>query len=349
MYVDGVLRVVQVGLGGFGRSWAAIAHTAPGVRLVGTADPMIDARRWAKHELGFSSGALFSSLDEALERSSCDAVVVITPPETHYTLVTRALLAGKHVLVEKPLATTLAEAQTLVAAAGAAGRILMVSQNYRFRPPARAARQAIANGLLGDLIHVSIRCRRDTRRTWPADNFRYHMRHPYVLDMAIHHVDLLRALTSRNVRRIDARSWRIPDSPFCHEPACAALLELDGGVPVLYEGTWATRDQETSWNADWEIVGESGRLLWTGGLDDALIGDVAVERWEQPPIYLTLPSLAHPDRAGALQAFRAATLTGAEPETSARDNIQSLAVVLGCVASIERQAPVDVASLFGGA
>ncbi|MGH2560128.1 MAG: Gfo/Idh/MocA family protein, partial [Thermomicrobiales bacterium] len=346
---DGVIKVVQVGLGGFGRSWAKIAVNAPSIHLVGVADPAADARSWAANELELPATALFSSLDEALERSSCDAVLVITPPETHHALVAQALQAGKHVLVEKPLATTLPEAQELIQTADQAARILMVSQNYRFRAPARAAQQAITGGQLGALIHVAVRCRRDTRRTWPVDNFRYHMRHPYVVDMAIHHVDLLRALTGRNVRRVDARSWRIPDSPFCHDPACAALIELDGGVPVLYEGTWATRDQETSWNAAWEIVGESGRLIWTGGLDDPLSGDVTIETWGQPPIQLPQPSSAYLDRAGTLQAFRVATLTGEEPATSARDNLHSLAVVLGCIASIERGVSVDVATLLGGA
>ena len=53
--------------------------------------------------------------------------------------------------------------------------------------------------MLGDLAAVRVRCLRDTRDLWPPDNFRYEMRHPFVLDMSIHHADLLRAITGQEV------------------------------------------------------------------------------------------------------------------------------------------------------
>jgi predicted dehydrogenase len=66
------------------------------------------------------------------------------------------------------------------------------------------------------------------------------------------------------VRGVFARSWRLPDRPLVHHPAVAAILDLDGGVPVVYEGDWAIHGPETSWNGAWEIIGERGRLLWRG-------------------------------------------------------------------------------------
>ena len=101
-------------------------------------------------------------------------------------------------------------------------------------------------------------------------------------------------------------------------------------------GDWATRDRETSWNGDWELLGKRGCLRWTGGEIDPLTGDVILERWGHPPQSVEQPPLPHADRLGTLQAFRAAVATGREPETSARNNIQSLAIVLACVESIER-------------
>jgi predicted dehydrogenase len=223
----------------------------------------------------------------------------------------------------------------------------MVSQNYRFRRPARAVQKLVAEGAIGDLLAVAIRCRRDTRALWPADDFRYRIEHPFVLDMSIHHLDLLRAVTGREATRVDARGWRVPDSPYRHDPAVAALFGLEGGAAVTYEGTWATHDPETSWNGDWELLGERGRATWTGGQPDATAGDVTLHRWGEPPEVVPQPELTHVDRAGTLRAFRVAVETGVEPETSARDNLKSLALVLACAASIESGAGADLATWRG--
>jgi predicted dehydrogenase len=340
------LRIVQAGLGGFGRSWAHIVRASPSAELIAVVDPAETARDWAGAELGLRADQIFDTLDAAIAAVAPDAVVVVTPPDTHHATATVALAAGCHVLIEKPLATGIEDAIDLVAAAARAQRVLMVSQNYRFRAPARAVRQAIATGALGDLVAVRVTFARDTRTLWPPDNFRYAMRHPLVLDMAIHHADLLRMLTGRNVARLDARSWRAPDSPYVHDPDVLALMELTGGIPVVYDGTWAARDAETSWNADWELVGERGRLRWTGGRDDPLTGEVILEEWGRPPNRLPLPDLAAVDRAGALSAFLAAIAAGVPPETTAADNVNSLAIVLACVRSIERGEPVTLADLM---
>ncbi|HEY7034886.1 MAG TPA: Gfo/Idh/MocA family oxidoreductase [Thermomicrobiales bacterium] len=340
------IRIVQAGLGGFGRSWATIVRDAHGVDLVAVADPAGEARDWGTANLGLDQSRVFASLDDALAAVVPDAVVVVTPPETHHDAVTTALASGCHVLVEKPLATSIGDALDLVAHADRAQRLLMVSQNYRFRPPARAARRVIADGDLGEPVAVRVTFARDTRTLWPPDNFRYAMRHPVVLDMAIHHADLLRMLTGRNVLRLDARSWRAPDSPYVHDPVVFALMELEGGVPVVYEGTWAARGPETSWNADWEIVGERGCLLWTGGRDDPFAGDVVVQQWGRPPSPWALPKLPAVDRGGVLSAFCEAISGGTRPETAAADNVHSLAIVLACVRSIERGESVVMADLL---
>jgi len=144
-----------------------------------------------------------------------------------------------------------------------------------------------------------------------------------------------------------ARSWRVPDSPFVHDPSVAALLDLEGGVPVVYEGDWATRESETSWNGDWEIVGEAGRLFWSGSKEDRGTGEVLLERWGQEPRPVEQPALEYVEREATLQALRAAIEDGEPPETAATDNVKSLAVMLGCVKSIESGEPVDVGALQG--
>jgi predicted dehydrogenase len=338
------MRIVQVGVGGFGRRWAALLHASEAVELTAIVDPAEAARSWAAVNLGLAPDGCLASLDEALARPDWEAALVVTPPQTHHAVATTALRAGKHVLIEKPLATTLPEARALVATAAECGRTLMVSQNYRFRRPARAVQDLVAAGAIGELLAVKLACHRDTRLTFPPGDFRYRMRHPYVLDMAIHHLDLLRVLTGRDVRRVFARSWRVPDSPYLHDPALIAVLMLEGGGAVAYEGDWAAHGRETSWNGEWELVGERGRILWTGGEEDATKGDIRLQHWGDEPAFVAQPPIAAADQAGTLQAFVDAITAGREPETSAADNLRSLAAVLACVESIERGEAVAVAA-----
>ena len=308
--------------------------------MAAVVDPDPGPRRAARGVPGYAV------LEEALESVECDAVLVASPPGTHHALAKAALEAGKHVLCEKPLATRLEDALDLVRAADRTGRILMVSQNYRYNAPFCAVQRLVMEGELGELASIRISCRRDTRELFPPDDFRYAMRHPYVLDMSVHHLDLLRAATGRDVHSAYARSWRVTDSPFVHDPAVAAILDLDGGVPVVYEGDWATHEPETSWNGEWEIVGEAGRLLWSGSKEDRGSGEVVFERWGHKSRPVEQPDLEFVEREATLQILRAAIEGGEPPETAAADNVKSLAAMLGCVRSIESGEPVDVAALL---
>jgi predicted dehydrogenase len=340
------LTLIQVGIGGFGSSWAEVARQCDGIDLAAVADPSPAARQWAGERLGLTPAQIFASLGDALDAVPAEAVLAITPPDTHHAVVTQALRAGRHVLVEKPLATTIADALDLIATAERQQRALVVSQNYRFRKSARAVQAAVARGNLGELLSVRVDFRRDTRALWPADNFRYRMKHPTVLDMAIHHVDLIRGLTGRNVARVDGRSWPVPDSPYVHHPAVAAIMDLDGGAPVLYHGDWATHDPETSWNGDWVLTGERGRLVWTSDVANPLLGTARFHPWRGEPSELPHDDAMAEDRTGSLLAFARAIRTGEPAETAAQDNIHSLAAVEAWVASIERGHPVDVAALI---
>jgi predicted dehydrogenase len=313
---------------------------APGVELVAVVDPDTEARRYVE------TTTRYGVLEEALEAVECDAVLMASPPGTHHGVAKAALESGKHVLCEKPLATTLQDAFDLVETADRAERILMVSQNYRYNAPFRAMQRFVMEGELGELASIKISCRRDTRTLFAPDDFRYSMRHPYVLDMSIHHFDLIRAATGRDVHGVYARSWRVPDSEFVHDPAVAVLLDLEGGVPVVYEGDWATFGPETSWNGDWEIVGEAGRLLWSGSKEDRGTGEVVFERWGEEARLIEQHDLEFTEREATLQALRAAIEGGEPPETVAADNVKSLAAMLGCLRSIESGESVDVAALL---
>lgn len=329
------MRLIQAGVGAFGRSWAGIVRSTDGVEPVALVDPISDARDRAVGDFGLPRSTVFAGLGEAIDAVRADAVLLTTPPETHHPLALEALAAGLHVLVEKPLAMTIAQAREMIEAASAAGRTLMAAQNYRFRPPTRAAQDVVASGRLGDLIAVRIDFRRDTRRIFPPGGFRFSMRHPLLLDMSIHHIDMLRAISGQQIAHVYARSWAAPDSPYEHDPSVAMTMGLSGGATATYDGDWAAREGDTSWNADWEIIGREGRLLWSGGLADDMTADLRLDLWGKPVEQVPLPHLDAQDRSGVLVEFREALADGRRPETDAADNIHSLAAVLAAVQSAD--------------
>ena len=126
------VRLVQVGAGAMGRAWLRVIGQSTDVRLVGLADLDLDTARRAAAEAGFTDVAAATTLEELLDRVEADAVVNVTIPEAHAEVSTIALLSGLAVLCEKPLADTLPTALSMIAAAEAGGRLLMVSQSRRY-------------------------------------------------------------------------------------------------------------------------------------------------------------------------------------------------------------------------
>jgi len=116
--------------------------------------------------------ACVPTLDAILCRDDVDAVLIVTPPSRHHDMARRALEAGKHVWVEKPLALTAADGRALVELAERRQRVLFVDQTFLFDPMVSEMRRLIEAGEIGDVLHVSLerlgmgRIRRDSDVWW---------------------------------------------------------------------------------------------------------------------------------------------------------------------------------------
>ena len=151
------IRLIQVGMGGWGRSWAKVlAQHKQLVQVVACVDMQPEMLLQLQQDVGVAGSVCYSSLEAALSETAADAVLVTTPVGAHAPVALAALAAGKHVLMEKPFATSLAEARQVVEAADALGRVLMVSQNYRYYPAARTAAALVREGSLGPVSSVSV-------------------------------------------------------------------------------------------------------------------------------------------------------------------------------------------------
>src|SRR5689334_16392321 len=149
---DRPIRVAVAGLGYWGPNLARNFGALPGCELAWLCDASEDAlsRVGAQHP----GARRTTDLDEVLADDTVDAVVLATPVPSHAALAERVLDAGKHCFVEKPLATTVADAERAVAAAERAGRLLMVGHLLEYHPGVAKLKELKESGELGELYYV---------------------------------------------------------------------------------------------------------------------------------------------------------------------------------------------------
>ncbi len=148
-----LLRVALIGFGHWGPNYARIlTGNLSGARLSACAEP--SAGRLAAFESQYPSASSYADYKRLLRDGDVDAVIVATPTSTHREVVEDCLAAGIHVLVEKPLASSVADAEVMVDLAKASGRTLMVGHTFLFHPAVRAIKSYIDEGLLGEIRYL---------------------------------------------------------------------------------------------------------------------------------------------------------------------------------------------------
>jgi predicted dehydrogenase len=318
------LRIIQVGVGGFGAGWLDLVNEEEDCLIAAIVDTDPRALEAAREKLGIGGARCFGTLERAMASVQCDAVLIVTPPAVHAEQAITAIESGKHVLIEKPLADSMEAARRTVACARTNDVVFMVSQNYRFRPGARAVRKIVADGGIGALGYVGVQFHKA-----PAfeGSYRLTMEYPLLMDMSIHHFDLIRYLTGADPVAVFARSWRPAWSWFDHEPAIAALFEMGNGITVNYFASWVSRGRETTWDGDWRLQGPDGAVVWR---DDRIALAKPDTEFPIPPAMMSATDLRY-----SLHEFMRCVAGRGEPETSGADNLKTLAMVFGALESIK--------------
>jgi len=336
------LRIIQVGMGGWGRNWTKnIVSQNKDVELVACVDAVHEILSLAQQELSSLSAAhYFPSLTEALAAVEADAVLITASLQGHVPVALEALETGKHVLMEKPFAPTIAEAQCVIDSASQHGRILMISQNYRYYPAMRAVQELLRAGTLGPIGTVNLDFRRYDN-TAPRETHRhYQLWQPLLVDMSIHHFDLMRMLLDQEPVRITCQTWNPPWSNFVEAAAGSATITFDGGTVLNYRGSWVSMAPQTNWAGEWNIECAGGEITATSRGDKP---EYAALRPRGKRLHaLKLPEVPLQDRNGTLAAFVQAVRTGEEPETSGRRNLKTLALMLAAVEADVSGQPVTI-------
>jgi len=328
-------RIIVVGLGGMGAHWATHIAESGQWEAAAYVDVSEQCLRTQAELHGMPRERCFTDVRAALDAVPADAVLDATPQQARRAVCHAALERGLHVLAEKPMADTLENARFLADCAARRRRTLMIAQNYRYQPEAQTAREFLTAGGLGPVGYVSIQFFKGPH----FGGYREEMAYPLLLDMSIHHFDLIRCFLQQDIAAVTVTSINAPWNWNQGDATVMAHLETEGGAAVSYVGSWVSQGWETTWNGDWRFEGPKGVLLWRNG-------EVAFSAGADTKEAVPLVEMPAVHQARLLEVFAECLDHGAEPETSGRRNLNSLAAIYAAVRSAKERRRVQVDELL---
>ena len=339
-----VTRAVLVGCGGISRTWFRPIKEMANVEIVGLVDIVEDNAAARAQEFGLQDVSISTDLTEVLERTRPDVVFNCTIPEAHMEVTLTALRRGCHVLGEKPLADSMANARRMIAAAQEAGKIFAVIQQRRYSPVIRRLRHLIQSGVIGPLTTVNC----DFYIGAHFGGFRDRMEHVLLLDMAIHTFDAARFITGADPVLVYCKEWNPPGSWYDHDASAVAIFDMTGDIVYTYRGSWCSEGFTTPWECEWRFIGQQGSVRWDGA--ESIEAEVVKGREGLISEFRAIEIPEHDPgdkvggHAGVIRDFLKGVQTGSIPETVCTDNIKSLAMVFGAIESAEENRSVSIAS-----
>ncbi len=237
------IRVLVIGAGNMGSSHARAYHKIDGFELAGIVDRDSQRRENLIKELGDMPG--YSTVDEALETVKPDAVAVCSYPDSHFEFGKKALEAGAHVFMEKPLAVTVEDARTLVHLAERANRKIVVGYILRQHPSwITFIEQA---RMLGKPLVMRMNLnQQSTGKEWETHKMLMQSMSP-IVDCGVHYVDVMCQMTRSKPIRVQAIGARLSDeiSEDMYNYGQLQVVFEDGSVG-WYEAGWGPMMSETA-------------------------------------------------------------------------------------------------------
>jgi predicted dehydrogenase len=336
------LRIAIVGSGYMGRTHAeCISRHVSRARLVAIAGGRRAAGLASDYTVAFEP-----TYEALLTRHDVDAVLIATPHADHCPQVIAAAAAGKHILVEKPMATSAADCTAMIEACERAGAHLEVIQTQRFRGALARTRQLIAKGAVGQVRMVQGRSLFTDyvvgSSPWAGED----AHGGAFLDTGVHFFDLMRFLTGDEPQSIFATLRTFGDVPYSGLNAMSQLSFPGGAIAQLWMSYQIPKPSLPNSEHRYIVVGE------TGMIDVDAYGKVQLAKddrwttvWEQPPIdYVNRP--LDPVRLEAFftqtQAFVDNVLDHRPPTVSGADGRAAVALVEAAWASSRAGVPIEL-------
>ena len=329
------MKGALIGCGFFAQNQLHAWRDIDGAEIVALCDR--DPERLAATAETFGITRTYTDAAAMFAAEELDFVDIATTVQSHRPLVEMAAGAGCHVICQKPFAETMDDARAMVAAVEAAGRTLMVHENFRWQSAVRKAIETVRSGAIGTPFfgRVAFRSGYDVYSGQPylAEGERF-----IIEDLGIHILDISRALFG-DVERIAATTKRV-NPKIKGEDVATMLLAHDGGVTSVVDCSYATRrTPETFPQSLLEIDGTEGTLrldagyslvVQTGGEETVTDVSPPVLPWAERPWHNIQESVRI-----IQQHFVACIDAGTQPETSGADNLKTLALVQAAYRSAE--------------
>jgi predicted dehydrogenase len=306
------VRIAVAGAGAFGRNHIRVLKELPGATLTGIYDKNAETATTVASEFGVRA---FASLDELCQAN--DACIVAVPTLAHAELGCMLMEAGLDILVEKPIALDLPSAQRLVDTAQAQQRILQVGHLERFNPAVVALEKAITLPLFFEIHRLSV----FTPRSLDVD---------VVLDLMIHDIELLLALTGKEPIGIQAAGIHILSEKV---DIANVRMEFEGGVIANLTASRASTERVRKLR-----VFQPGAYLSMDYAKQELFGiEVGPQRQIRLKPHLVVKN--EPLRL-ELEAFLESVVTRQKPKVDGETSLRALKVALEVVDKIETHADV---------
>jgi predicted dehydrogenase len=321
------MKVVLVGVGGFGTSWRLGLSATPEVEVVALVDIDADKLAGAARHFSLPERCCFLSDELPWEHVEADAVIHSAPQNVRHAHALRALRAGKHVLAVKPMSDAWATGLDMVREAAQCDRKLAIAHQMRWHPLILKLRELVASGVLGRVgyVHMDFFYERD------GYGGSYPMPYPLLVQGAIHHFDFLRWVLAADARWVCAANFNPPWVAGAGMRSAYVTFEMKNGVHVCYRAV-PTRAGATSWLAEWRIEGAEG-LVEVNQDRVCLNGEEILSSWEDGEAFNNrrLPDL----QRLVLGEFLAYVDGGPEPGISGRHNLRSLEMTHGAIRASE--------------
>jgi predicted dehydrogenase len=335
------LRVVLAGCGSICRAWLDHAMTRTDLTVIGLVDLHLPQAESVRDRYAMTEVRLDTDLDRALEDLKPDLLFNCTVPQAHVEVTLTGLFHGCHVLGEKPMATSMADARRIVDAAAETGLTYAVIQNRRYLDAIVHYRNWVQSDRIGRLTTLNA----DFYLGPHFGGFRDEMEHVLLVDMAIHSFDQARLISGEDPVSVYCHEWNPPGSWYAHGASAVAIFEMTNDVVFTYRGSWCAQGLPTAWACDWRAVGTTGTLTWDG--EESIAGEAVDSRegFFYPTRSLDVnaaPPLPYTGHAGVINDFVTSVRAGTTPQTVCTDNIKSLAMVLAAVESAETGRTIEI-------
>lgn len=322
-----MLRGGIIGAGFFASNHLHGWQMADGAEIVALCDT--DEGRLATVGDAFGISARYGDAAEMLDREDLDFVDIITTVPSHRPLVELSIGHDVHVICQKPFAEKLDDARAMVQVAEAAGKTLMVHENFRWQSPIRTVIDTLRAGEIG----VPFFCRAAFRSGYDVFSGQPYLaegKRFIIEDLGIHVLDIVRALMG-DVTRVAAHTNRINPS-IKGEDVATILLSHDSGMASVVDCSYATkRTPETFPETLLEIDGDKGSIYLKAGYQLEIHKGGAVEKRDvAPPVldWAERPWHNIQESVFTIQThFLDCLKNGTAPETSGADNLKTLALV----------------------